>query len=89
MDRTGIRLVDCIHWSAIVVVDILVFVVLGHFLMGYDDNYDSSKGEYWSLESMTATEKAIYICYNCWIALNILGLAYLGFRLYRQKGHGT
>lgn len=89
MARTGIRLVDCIHWSAIVVVDILVFVILGLFLMGYDDNYDSSKGEYWSLASMNATEKAIYICYNCWIALNILGFGYIGLRLYRQKGRST
>ena len=32
--------------------------------MGYDDNYDSSKGEYWSLSSMNSTEKMIYICYN-------------------------
>ena len=60
MIKTKICFIDVIHWLAIIGADLFVYIVLGLLLMGYDDNYDSSKGEYWSLESMDSTEKIIY-----------------------------
>jgi hypothetical protein len=57
MAKTKIRLIDIIFWIAIIGADLFVFIILGLLLMGYDDNYDSSKGEYWSLASMSTTEK--------------------------------
>jgi len=72
-------------WLAIIIFDILVFIILGLLLMNYDDFYDSSKGDYWSLVSMNSTEKIIYICYNAWIVLNIIGLLYIGRKLYRKQ----
>jgi hypothetical protein len=84
MDKFQIRLKDILIWFAIIAVDIFVFIILGFLLMNYDDFYDSSKGEYWSLESMNSTEKIVYICYNAWIVLNIIGLLYIGRKIYKK-----
>ncbi|MBS1570836.1 MAG: hypothetical protein JST62_00360 [Bacteroidetes bacterium] len=89
MVKTKIRLIDIIYWLAIIAADIFVFLIIGLLLMGYDDSYDNSKGEYWSLASMNTTEKIIYICYNAWIILNIIGLAYIGRKIYRRLKYGT
>jgi hypothetical protein len=89
MVKTKIRLVDIIYWLTIIGADVFVFIILGLLLMGYDDSYDSSKGEYWSLASMNLTEKIIYICYNGWIILNIIGLVYIGRKIYRRQKYGT
>lgn len=89
MVKTKIRFVDIIYWLAIIGADIFVFIIFGLLLMNYDDNYDSSKGEYWSLASMNSTEKVVYICYNGWIALNIIGLVVIGWMIYRRKKYGT
>lgn len=70
---------------AIIAVDIFVFIILGLLLMNYDDFYDSSKGEYWSFNSMNVIEKATYICYKAWIVLNIIGLLYIGYKIYKKK----
>jgi hypothetical protein len=37
---------------AIIIFDLAVYIFLGLLLMNYDDFYDESKGEYWSLGSM-------------------------------------
>ena len=50
-------------WIVILILDYAVFVVLGLLLMGYEDFYDGSKGEYWSLASMT-TLGAVAIRYT-------------------------
>ncbi len=52
--------------------------------MGYDDNWNSSKGEYWSLASMNNTEKTIYIVLQIWNIINILSLLFFGRRLYKR-----
>ncbi|GMQ25746.1 hypothetical protein Aoki45_24280 [Algoriphagus sp. oki45] len=57
-----------------------VYIFLGFMLMNYEDFYEESEGPYWSLESMTLTEKVTYICFNGWIILNLLAI---GFILYR------
>ena len=48
-----------IKWIAILIFDYLVFVVLGLLLIGYDDFYDESKGEYWSMASMTDRKSVV------------------------------
>ena len=60
MVKSKIRFVDIIYWLAIISADLFVYMIFGLLLMGYDDNFDSSKGEYWSLASMNSTEKIIY-----------------------------
>jgi hypothetical protein len=84
MVKIKIGIKQVLIWLAIIAVDIFVFIILGLLLMNYDDFYDSSKGEYWSLESMNPTEKVIYICYNVWVVLNIIGLLYIGYKIYRK-----
>ncbi|MCZ2129396.1 MAG: hypothetical protein LC109_03925 [Bacteroidia bacterium] len=84
MAKFKVRFIDFIYWLTIIGADIFVFIILGLLLMGYDDNYDSSKGEYWSLASMNTTERIIYVCYNAWIVLNIVGLIYIGYKIYKR-----
>jgi hypothetical protein len=84
MVKIKIGIKQVLIWLTIVAVDIFVFIILGLLLMNYDDFYDSSKGEYWSLASMNSTEKVIYICYNAWVVLNIVGLLYIGYKIYRK-----
>ena len=89
MVKTKIRFVDVIYWLAIIGADLFVYIVLGLLLMGYDDNYDSSKGEYWSLASMNSTEKIIYFALQTWNVINIIGVIYIGHRLYKRTKYGT
>ncbi len=81
----NIRLANMIYWISLIVGDALVFLTFGVLLMAYDDGYDVSKGEYWSLASMTIAEKAIYVGFNGWILLNLFGLIYIGLRKYRRS----
>lgn len=69
---------------AIVAADLAVFVLLGLLLMGYDDNYDSAKGAYWSLSSMNATEQMVYLAYNAWLLIHAIAIPYIGYRVYRR-----
>lgn len=68
----------------IVIVDLTVYIILGLLLMNYDDFYDESEGEYWSLASMTTTEKITYIGLNAWHLINIIGIIYIIYRLIRK-----
>jgi|GEM_PF-1038249 len=67
----------------LIIFDIAVYIVLGLLLMNYDDFYDESKGEYWSLESMTASQKATYIGLNFWHIVNIIIFGYLIYRIIK------
>jgi hypothetical protein len=89
MVKTKIRFVDVIYWLAIIGADLFVYIVLGLLLMGYDDNYYSSKGEYWSFASMNSTEKIIYFALQTWNVINIIGVIYIGHRLYKRTKYGT
>ncbi len=89
MVKTKNRFVNIIYWLAIIGTDLFVYIVLGLLLMGYDDNYDSSKGEYWSLASMNSTEKIIYLAFMTWNVINIIGLIYIGHRFYKRTKCGT
>ena len=61
-------------WTIILVFDYAVVVVLSLLLMGYDDFYDESKSEYFSLASMTTFQKGVFIFLNFWLFLNFLFL---------------
>lgn len=61
-----------IKWTIILIFDFSIFMILSVLLMDYDDFYDESKGEYWSLGSMTNCQKVIYILHNLWLLLNFL-----------------
>ncbi len=66
-----------------IILDVFIYILLGIFLMGYDDSYDESKGSYFSLESMKNSEKALYIGINIWNILNLLILGYLIYRVIK------
>ena len=84
MVKIKIRFVDIIYWIAIIGADLLIYMVLGFLLMGYDDNYNNSKGEYWGRASMSSTEKLIYFALQTWNVINIIGVFYIGHRLYKR-----
>jgi hypothetical protein len=87
--KIKIKLIDILYWAAFIAADIFIFLILSLLLMGYDDSYDISKGEYWSLSSMNTTEKLIYIFYLIWIGLNTIGLVYLGYKIYKRIKNNT
>ena len=89
MDKLKIRFIDIIYWLAIIGADIFVYIILGVLQMGYDDNYDSSKGEYLSLESMNKLQLVFYFLLQLWNLLNILGKLYIGRKIYKQIKNGT
>ena len=69
--------------SGLIIFDLAVYIVLGLLLMNYDDFYDESKGEYWSLGSMTASQKATYIGLNIWHVVNIIIIGYVIYRIIK------
>ena len=89
MDKLKIRFIDIIYWLAIIGADIFVYIILGILQMDYDDNYDSSKGEYWSLGSMNKLQLVFYFLLQLWNLLNILGIIYVGRKIYKRIKNGT
>jgi len=83
------RFVDIIYWIAIIGVDLFVYIILGLLQMDYDDNYDSSKGEYWSLSSMNRFQLTVYILLQLWNVINIVVLVLIGRKIYRRLKYGT
>ncbi|MDP2388506.1 MAG: hypothetical protein Q8M29_19185 [Bacteroidota bacterium] len=79
-----IRIIDILFWVAVIGSDILVYVILGALLMSYEDRFDDSKGEFWSLASMDTREKIIYISYRGWMVLNAIGIIYIVYRIYKR-----
>jgi hypothetical protein len=75
------KIVVCI---IIIVLDLAIYIFLGLLLMEYDDFYESSKGEYFSLASMTVRQKVVWITYNIWIWLNLLAIVCLLFLLLKK-----
>ena len=66
-----------------ILIDLVVYVILGLLLMNYDDFYDESKGPYWSLESMTTTQKITYIGLNVWHVVNVIIIGYVIYRIVK------
>jgi hypothetical protein len=69
--------------TGLIIFDLAVYIVLGLLLMNYDDFYDENKGEYWSLGSMTASQKATYIGLNIWHVVNIIIIGYVIYRIIK------
>lgn len=68
----------------IIIIDISVYVFFGLMLMNYEDFYNESKGAFWSLESMTLTEKFYYIGFEIWNVLNLIAIGYLIYRIIKR-----
>jgi hypothetical protein len=67
----------------VIIFDLAVYIFLGLLLMNYDDFYDESKGEYWSLESMTTSDKITYFGLQFWHLVNIVLIAYLIYKIVK------
>jgi hypothetical protein len=74
---------NIVNGIGLIIFDLAVYIVLGLLLMNYDDFYDESKGEYWSLGSMTASQKATYIGLNVWHIVNIIIIGYVIYRIIK------
>ena len=68
----------------IIILDLVIYFVLALWLMNYDDFYDESKGEYWSLESMTFWQKVNYIGVNIWQIINLIAIGYIIYRIVKE-----
>ena len=74
----------------LLVLDFLVFLFLAFMLMNYDDSYQESQGEYWSLASMDTRDKIIYISFNAWQVLNaIAGIFFVYWVVKKIKKRAT
>lgn len=78
------NLITILSWATFLTFDLFVFLLLGLLLMEYDENFDLSKGDYGSFNGMNTRQKFIYLAYNGWIILNLIGLGYLGIKLFRR-----
>lgn len=72
------------YWIALIVADVFIYVFLGLCLMSYDDNYDASKGEYWSWKSMSTFDRYAYVALNLWHVVNVIIVVYVGYKIYKQ-----
>lgn len=66
---------------ALLIVDVLIYGYLALMLMDYEDNYDVSKGAYWSWESMTPTQRIYSTTFEFWGVLNIIVFIWLLCRM--------
>ncbi|MDP3681485.1 MAG: hypothetical protein Q8R22_11700 [Flavobacterium sp.] len=89
MDNTKVYFKKVIYWVAVIIADIFIYMILGVLQMDYDDNYDSSKGEYWSLVSMNNQQLIFYFALQLWNILNIIGLIFIGRKIYKRTKYGT
>jgi hypothetical protein len=69
---------------AIIIFDLAVYIFLGLLLMNYDDFYDESKGEYWSLGSMETSDKVAYLGLHFWHLVNITLIIYVIYRIIKR-----
>ncbi len=65
----------------IIVIDVLIYITIGLILMNYEDFYDESEGEYFSLVSMTLIEKIAFISYYLLIVANIILIIYAMYKI--------
>lgn len=69
----------------IIIADLYVYLILGLLLMDYDDFYKESKGEYWSLASMTKSQQVTYFCFNLWNVVNVTAMGYVIYHFLKNK----
>lgn len=89
MGKTKICFIDIIVWLVIIGADIIVYIILGVLQMDYDDSYDSSKGEYWSLASMNTRQLLYYFALQLWNIINIIGVIFIGREIYKRIKYGS
>ncbi|MFC0605987.1 hypothetical protein [Winogradskyella pulchriflava] len=65
----------------IIVIDVVLYITIGLILMNYEDFYNESEGEYFSLASMTLIEKIAFISYYLLIVANILLIIYALYKI--------
>ncbi|MDP5104690.1 MAG: hypothetical protein NWQ31_00800 [Polaribacter sp.] len=68
-----------------ILIDLVVYIVIGLIIMTYEDFYDKNLGPYWSLESMTLTQKLAYIGFYVWWVLNIILLIFIGYKIFQRS----
>lgn len=51
--------------------DLFVFIFCGIFMMGYDDSYSETQGEYFSFSNMKMEYKIVWGFYNFWIVFEL------------------
>lgn len=67
-----------------IIIDLVLWIVIGLIILNYEDFYDESKGEYFSLASMTTIEKIAYFSYYILIVLNIALIIYFAYSLIKK-----
>jgi uncharacterized oligopeptide transporter (OPT) family protein len=67
----------------VIIIDMAIYFVLAFLLINYDDFYDESKGEYWSLGSMTFWQKVNYIGFITWQIINLIVIGYMIYRIIK------
>jgi hypothetical protein len=72
-----------IYLVVLAIMDLIVYIVLGLLMMGYDDTYDESKGAYWSWQSMNTHERLISSAFLIWNLINIIAIIFLIYRCIR------
>ncbi|QTD37011.1 hypothetical protein JL193_12880 [Polaribacter batillariae] len=72
-----------------IIFDIIIYLIIGLKLLIYEDFYDKISGPYWSLESMTISEKIAYIGFCAWWVLNILLVIFIGYKIFKTFQKST
>lgn len=71
----------------IILIDLAVYIILGILFMNYEDFYDESEGPYYSLESMTISEKCIYIGLHIWGLINLFFVGFVIFKFFKKRSN--
>ncbi|KQO22410.1 hypothetical protein ASF10_08490 [Flavobacterium sp. Leaf82] len=67
-----------------ILLDLAVFIFCGVYMIGYDDFYEESQGEYFSLSSMETKFKIVWIFLIFWQVLNCFLLFCILFKAYEK-----
>ncbi len=74
-----------ILYISIVVIDLLIYLVLTFGLVNYEDSFDGSKGEFYSLASMETSEKITYLSLILWYIINSILLCIILLKLWKKR----
>ncbi len=79
------RFLNRIGWAfSIIVVDIILYLIIGLVIINYEGTYIESKGEYFSLQSMSLIEKVAFISYYLLVIINIILIAYFIYKIFKK-----
>ena len=84
MAKLKIRFIDIVYFVAIIGADIVFYVILGIFQMDYDDNEVRSRSLYWNLGGMNKWQLFYYFLLQTWNILNLLGIIFIGRKIYKR-----